>query len=246
MTQIIFAFSFLSFSFSFAASALEVLGPGGPAPSVKYCAEDFNQKFSEKVSVTAGPSDVWAHKATTADIIYSGSEQMMDSFVKQFQNIDSQTIKTHYLRPSAILVRPKNPKNIKGIKDLIDQPVRILVVNGAGQVAMWEDIVGRLKSARALNSFRRNIKYQAKNTGEAQELWKKDVSIDAWLVFNIWSKRNSENSQLVSTENELTIYRSFGTVITKSSTKKKIAEKFTAHLESPNCKAHFENQGWVQ
>jgi accessory colonization factor AcfC len=48
-----------------------------------------------------------------------------------------------YLRKTAILVRPGNPAHIKGLQDLMQPGHRILVVNGARQGGLWEDVVGR-------------------------------------------------------------------------------------------------------
>jgi len=51
-----------------------------------------------------------------ADLIFSGSEYMMHDFAtKDLPGlIDPATIRTLYLRPSAILVRPGNPKKHNG------------------------------------------------------------------------------------------------------------------------------------
>ncbi|MNK88833.1 hypothetical protein D3C87_1088150 [compost metagenome] len=227
-----------------AESILQVLGPGGPAPAMKACASAFEKEKGIKVNITAGPLEKWAAQTETADLFYSGSENMMDSFAEKISSLDAQTIQTHYLRPSAILVRPKNPKKIRGIKDLVKTPMKIIVVNGAGQVGMWEDIVGGLKSAEALNKFRSNIVFAAKNTGEAEKKWNEDSSIDAWLVFNIWGTRNPETAQIIPTEKNLTIYRSMGTALSKTTKQKEQAIQFVDFVKSKECRKLFEKEGW--
>ncbi len=229
---------------TFAETTLNVLGPGGPAPAMKSCAADFSKLHNIIVNITAGPTDKWIGEVGSADIFYSGSENMMDDFANKISNLDSSTIKTNYLRPSAILVRPKNPKKIKGIKDLISKPFKVMVVNGAGQVGMWEDIVGGLKSAEALNKFRTNIFFAAPNTGVAEKKWKEDPTIDAWLVFNIWGKRNNDIAQIVATEKNLTIYRSTGTALSKTSKNLEKAKEFTDYINGKECRKHFLKQGW--
>ncbi|MFS4460172.1 extracellular solute-binding protein [Bdellovibrio sp. HCB2-146] len=237
----------LSFAISISAQAqvsLQVFGPGGPAPAMKACAAAYEKEKGVKVQINAGPFEKWSEQAPTADLFYSGSENMMDGFAEKIPNLDAATIQTHYLRPSAILVRPKNPKKIKGIKDLVNQPLKVIVVNGAGQVGMWEDIVGGLKSADALNKFRANIVFAAKNTGEAEKKWNEDPSIDAWLVFNIWGTRNPESAQIIATEKNLTIYRSMGTALSKSSQQKDQATEFVNFVKSKTCRKLFEKEGW--
>ncbi len=99
-------------------TVLRIYGPGGPAPAMKEAAAVFGQKKGITVDIMAGPTPQWKDKALQdADLIYSGSEYMMTDFVqKDFPDlIDTSTIRSLYLRPSAILVRPGNPKIIKGV-----------------------------------------------------------------------------------------------------------------------------------
>ncbi|UXR63634.1 substrate-binding domain-containing protein [Bdellovibrio bacteriovorus] len=237
----------ITFALSFSANAetsLQVYGPGGPAPAMKACATAYEKSTGTKVQITAGPLDKWQKQSDSADLFYSGSENMMDSFTEKIPNLDAASIQTHYLRPSAILVRPKNPLKVRGIKDLVNKKMKIIVVNGAGQIGMWEDIVGGLKSAEALNKFRANIVFAAKNTGEAETKWKEDSSIDAWLVFNIWGTRNPDIADIVPTERNLTIYRSMGTAVAKNTKQKEAVLKFVDFVKSKDCRRLFEKEGW--
>lgn len=223
---------------------LNVYGPGGPAPAMKACAAAFEADSKTKVNIIAGPMENWIENAPTADLFFSGSENMMDSFADRIPFFDASTITTRYLRPSAILVRPGNPKKISGVKDLVRKKLKVIVVNGAGQTGMWEDIIGGLQSVEALNKFRANIAFMGRNTGEAERQWNEDPSIDAWLVFNIWGKRNPDNSQIVKTDKKLTIYRSMGTALSSKSPQRAQALKFAEFISSPRCKKIFENAGW--
>ncbi|WP_413294838.1 substrate-binding domain-containing protein [Bdellovibrio sp. HCB185ZH] len=227
-----------------AAASLVVLGPGGPAPAMKKCGALFADAKKVNVEVKAGPMDSWQTDIPNADIFYSGSENMMDSFKDKISELDGSTIQTHYLRPSAILVRPGNPLKIKGVKDLTERKIKVMVVNGAGQVGMWEDIVGRLQSAKALNTFRANTVFAAKNTGEADKRWKEDSSIEAWLVFNIWGTRNLDNAEIIPTEKELTIYRSMGTALSTKKGDKNLAKEFVKFVASDECRKVFNKEGW--
>ena len=43
-----------------------------------------------------------------------------------------------YLRPVAILVRPGNPKRIRGLRDLLAPGMKVLTAAAAGQVGLCE------------------------------------------------------------------------------------------------------------
>jgi len=89
--------------------SLHVYGPGGPAPAMSEAGQVFSKKKGISVEVTTGPTAVWEGQALLdADLIFSGAEHMMTDFVQKDlpDLIDPATIRTLYLRPSAILVRP--------------------------------------------------------------------------------------------------------------------------------------------
>lgn len=224
---------------------IDVFGPGGPAPAMKEAAEAFKKKENVEVRVVSGPTSNWKAEALTkADLIYSGSENMMDSFVAE-KLVMPTTIETLFLRPSAILVRPGNPKKISGVRDLIKKEAKTIVVNGAGQVGMWEDIVGRIKNAESLNQFRKQIVFAGQNTGEAEKYWNENRDVDAWLVFNVWGTRTSNKSQIVPVEEELAIYRSCG-IASSSKSRSAGTKKFISFLKEGEGAKIFEKYGWFR
>lgn len=228
--------------------SLRAYGPGGPAPAMREAAKVFGEKKGIKVEITAGPTPTWKDQAMKdADLIFSGSEYMMTDFVRKDVPglIDTSTIRTLYLRPSAILVRPGNPKGIKGVKDLAKPGNKILVVEGAGQVGMWEDVAGRTGNVRLVSGVRRNIGFFAANSAEAKKLWNNDMSYDAWLIWTIWQKESPASADLVSTEPENTIYRSCGVAITNQTGQKALAQEFADFLQSAEGQAIFVKWGWM-
>lgn len=160
------------------AADLLVYGPGGPAPALKEEADVFGAANGVAVEVTAGPTPQWIEKAKAdADLVYSGSETMMTDFVEAMDvAIASQDVRPLYLRPSAILVRLGNPDGIEGLEDLFEPGHRVLVVNGAGQDGLWEDMAGRLGDIEKVRALRSNIVEFAVNSGEAR---------NAWIIWNI-------------------------------------------------------------
>src|SRR5215468_8896581 len=170
------------------AEDLHVYGPGGPEPAIREAAAQFGAAHGIKVVVTAGPTAKWLAQAKAdADDIYSGSETMMTDFVEQMGGeLLPATVTPLYLRVSAILVRPGNPKHIGKFADLLTPGVKVLVVNGAGQNGLWEDIAGRKGRIETVKALRKNIRLFTKNSGEAAKAWKDNPSFDVWLTWTIW------------------------------------------------------------
>lgn len=68
------------------------------------------------------------------------------------------------MRPSGIIVRPNNPKNIKNFEDILKDGVNVMVVDGAGQVGLYEDMALKSVKRENLVKLRKNIKIYAKNS----------------------------------------------------------------------------------
>jgi accessory colonization factor AcfC len=231
------------------AIALKAYGPGGPAPAMRESAKVFGDKKGIRVEINAGPTPTWKDRAMKdADLIFSGSEYMMTDFMQKDLPglIDTATVRSLYLRPSAILVRPGNPKGIKGIRDLARPGLRILVVQGAGQLGLWEDVAGRTGKVKLVEDVRRNIGFFAPNSAEAKKIWSSDLSYDAWLIWTIWQKENPAAADLILTEPEHTIYRSCGIAITHRSERKVLAKEFADFLQSPEGQEIFVKWGWMK
>ncbi|ABS27796.1 substrate-binding domain-containing protein [Anaeromyxobacter sp. Fw109-5] len=230
-----------------AQEALRAYGPGGPAPAMKEAAEAFSRARRVKVEVTAGPTDTWLAKARQdADLIFSGAEYMMTDFVNALEGrVDEATIVSLYLRPSAILVRPGNPKRIQGLPDLAKPGLKVLVVQGAGQTGLWEDMAGKQGDLGLVRALRRNIVHHAPNTGAAKQTWTERPEIDAWIVYNIWQVANPALADLVPVGKEHVIYRSCGAALTKKGAARPEARRFLEFLQSAEGAAIFRRWGWM-
>ena len=234
-------------SVTHAQVTLHVYGPGGPAPAMKEAAADFEKKSGIKVEITAGPTPQWIEKAKSdADIIYSGSETMMTDFVVALDGrIAHSEVQPLYLRPLSILVRPGNPKKITGLNDILAPGVKILVVNGAGQNGVWEDMAGRKGDIKTVKSLRKNIVSYAKNSAEARQQWMEQPEIDAWLIWNIWQISNPSVADVVEIEPEYAIFRDTAVVLTTQGKTKNAAQQFVDFLSSPDGARIFRKWGWV-
>lgn len=234
------------------AETLHVYGPGGPAPAMKEAAEVFGKKHSIDVEVTAGPTDSWLDKAKAdADVIYSGAEYMMTDFVRALSGateggaIDESSIRVLYLRPAAILVRPGNPRHIRGFADLLRPNTKILVVNGAGQAGLWEDVAGRQGNIATVRAFRKNIVAFAPNSADAKKTWTERPEIDAWLIWNIWQVANPSLADVVPLEKTYAIYRDSGVALTQRGKNSVLAVQFVEFLQSSEGAKIFAKWGWM-
>lgn len=240
---------FCCFFFSFSSTAwaettLKVYGPGGPAPAIKSAAAAYMQTHPDiNIEVIAGPAPQWMPSAQEhADLIFSGAEYMMNAFANQLPALDKPSIYPLYLRPSTLLVRPGNPKQIKGFQDLLERPLRVLVVDGAGQVGLWEDMAAKTGNIEVLRQLRQRIVQRAPNSGVAKQNWIEHPELDAWIIWNHWQAANPTLADAVAVEPEYRIYRSCAIALTQH--RQPQAQAFYDYLKSPAAKPHFTQFGW--
>ncbi len=238
----------LAVATSYAQETVRVYGPGGPAPAMKEAAASFSQERKVKVEVVAGPTTEWAEKAKAdADVIFSGAENMLADFAKALPGVfDIREAYPLYLRPAAILVRPGNPRNIRGFRDLMKPGMKVLTVGGAGQVGLWEDVAGRTGDIALLRAFRKNVVFpEAANSAAARQQWTTQKDIDAWLIWNIWQVSNPQLADVVELDEPFRIYRDAGVVLTARGKAKPEASAFVEYLKSPAAAAIFAKWGWM-
>jgi accessory colonization factor AcfC len=230
-----------------AAETLHVYGPGGPAPAMKEAAKAFEARSGVTVEVVAGPTPSWLQAAkSNADVVFSGSETMMTDLAGQMEGaIDPASVTPLYLRPAAILVRPGNPAHIHGLGDLFRPGHRVLVVNGAGQSGLWEDMAGRAGDLRSVTALRSNIAVFAKTSAEAKAAWTADPTLDAWIIWNIWQVANPNLAQVVPVEPQYRIYRDAGAALTHKGEADPQARAFITFLKSPEAAAIWARWGWT-
>jgi accessory colonization factor AcfC len=230
-----------------AQDVIRAYAPGGPLPAMREAAEVFSKANGVTVEVTAGPTPQWLPKAKAdADVIFSGAEYMMTDFIKAMEGrIDESTVASLYLRPVAILVRPGNPKGIKGFEDLLAPGVKILVVQGAGQTGLWEDVAGRKGSIQTVRVFRKNIAVYAGNSAEARKAWVDTKDLDAWLIWNIWQVANKDLADVVPIKEEYQVYRDAGIALTQQGKTKAAARQFVEFVQSSEGAKIFAKWGWM-
>lgn len=231
---------------AYAQETLNVYGPGGPAPAMKEAARAFEEKTGIAVRVTAGPTNEWIDRAKNdAELLYSGAEHMMADFVTAMEGrLTHADVQPLYLRPLSILVRPGNPKGIRGVRDIVKPGIRVLVVNGAGQTGAWEDMAGRRGNLQTVRDLRRNIVAHAKNSAEARAMWVDKPEIDAWIIWNIWQVSNPQLAETVAIEPQYVIYRDTAVALTMRGKATPAAKRFVEFLASDQGAAIFHKWGW--
>ncbi len=130
------------------------------------------------------------------------------------------------------------------MKDILKPGVKILVVNGAGQNGVWEDMAGRRGDIRTVEALRRNIVAYSKNSGEAKQAWIDSKDIDVWLIWNIWQVANPQLADIVPIERGYAIYRDTSIAITQRAENKTSAKDFSRFLQSPAGARIFAKWGW--
>ena len=123
---------------------------------------------------------------------------------------------------------------------------RILVVNGAGQKGLWEDVVGRPGDIASVTKFRANIATVALNSGDARTDWVEDKSLDAWLIWNIWQVSNPSLAEIVPVDEAHQIYRDCGIGLTTQGRSRSEAREFIRFLQSPEATRIFQKWGWSE
>ncbi|MGG1660061.1 extracellular solute-binding protein [Brevibacillus sp. NRS-1366] len=222
---------------------MHVYGPGGPLGPMKELAERFSKETKLKVEVTAGPEANWINQAQMdADVVFGGSEYMLQEMVSKYPElIDEKTRTTLYPRAAGILVRKGNPKKIEGIKDLTKPGMKIIDVNGAGQLGLWEDLAGRQGLIPGIQS---NIAISVKSSAEAVALWKNSNQLDAWITYESWHYRLVEETDLVQLPEAEKLYRGTPIAIAKTTDNKKTAQQFVEYLKTEEAHQVFQKWGW--
>lgn len=230
-----------------AQEVLHVYGSEGPEPAMQQAAGAFGDANNVNVNVAAGPPEKWlAEAAGKADVIFASAGFMMTEFLQRKDlGIDEASITALYMRPSAVLVRPGNPKHISDFPDLLKPGVKVMVVSGSGQTGLWEDMAGKQGDIRTIRAFRKNIAVFAPNSTEAMKLWDERQDIDAYVTWNIWYMPLRDRAKLVEVSDDYKIYRYCTVAITQRGKAKPSAARFIEFLSSPKGAEIFESWYWM-
>lgn len=229
------------------SDTIRVYGPGGPYPIMREAAQLFNKTHNVHIIIKKGPTGHWINEARKdADIIYSGAEFMMTDFINQLNStVDESTVQPLYLRPSGLLVRPGNPKQIHQFTDILKPGIKVEVVNGAGQTALWEGMAGKQGNIETVKQLRKNIVHYAPNSGEAKAYWINHPDVDVWLIWNIWQIANPTIADYVQVSKDYVLYRDCGIAMTHRGEARPEVKAFYQFVRSDKAAPIFKKWGWM-
>lgn len=222
---------------------LRIYGPGGPLVPLAECGKLFAAGKKVQVRVDGGPEQRWLEMARAdGDLVFDAAEYMLTDFMRRHPGfLDPATRVSLYPQPAAILVRPGNPKGIRGLEDLARPGVRLLDVVGAGQLGLWEDLAGRKGLIPALQ---RNMAASFANTAEAIAAWRDRPELDAWITFESWHHRLREDTEVVRLPEAEVLLRGTPIAVTARSEQRALALSFLEFARGEACHAAFRKQGW--
>lgn len=232
------------------ASAQEVLhlyGPLGLNPAIKEAADIFAARHGVGVEVASGALSEWREDVKkNGDLVYCTGEFIMSDFVRNKEApVYERSLARLYVRPSFMLVRPDNPKDIRDFPDLLRPGMKVMLVNGSGLSGLWENMTGRLQSLQNLVALQKNIVVCAADTEEAMRTWRERKDIDAWLTWNVWHMPRRDSAKVIPISDDYKIYRECSVSLTERSRNNPIAAEFVDFLASRECADIFGSWGWA-
>ncbi|PSJ80496.1 substrate-binding domain-containing protein [Neisseria iguanae] len=241
-----FIFTCLSLFAAMSAMAngtLNIYGPGGPSAPISEAAEIFSARKGVKINVIFGPQQKWINKALeNADLVYGGAEYMLTNIELQHKGFINRKERYElYPRKMSILVRKGNPKNIRTLQDLAKPGIKILDVNGAGQLGLWEDIAGKVG---LIESIQKNNSEPLSSNAEGVAAWKADSSYDAWINFSSWQKVLGNHADKVEIPQAINVIRGTPIALTHITKNPELAKEFIAFMKTKEGKAIFRKHGW--
>ena len=231
-----------------AEETLHLYGPMGTCPAIEEAAVAFAGRYNVKLEVTTAPLAEWTEQARNdADLVYCSGDFILSDLLRGSDVvIDEQSITRLYVRPSAILVRPDNPKDIRDFPDLLRPGIRVMMVNGSGQSGLWENMTGRLQSLQNLVALQKNVALCAPSADEAMNLWRERDDIDAWVVWNVWHMPRRNSAKVIPISEDYLIYREATIALTPRGKENQVAASFVRYLNSREGFDIFQSWGWAQ
>lgn len=232
---------------SLAFADINMYGPGGPHFALKEIAKKYEEKTGVKVNVNFGPQATWIEKAKVdADILFGASDQSALAIATDFDNFDPKKIQPLYFREAVILTQKGNSLNIKGLRDLAKNGVKIVVPEGAGKsntsgTGVWEDMIGRTQDINIISAFRNNIVAFTPNSGGAKKLFL-EKKVDAWITWSDWAKANPDFGDMINIEKDLVVYRTIN-VVAKNGANNEI-DNFIKYLRTDEAYKIFQKYGY--
>jgi accessory colonization factor AcfC len=182
--------------------AVKLFGPGGPHTALVPTAHLFNIERNDepKIEICFGPEETWRERARLCGAgLFAAAEQQMSGFLRVFgPAAATRAVDPITMHASVLVVPAGNPLQIEDLDDVIARPgLRIVVNDGnfrdslTSGTALWEDVVGRTGSVRAVAAVRSKIVAFAAGSGEARDMILSGEA-DVWFTWHDWWVGNRE------------------------------------------------------
>ena len=196
---------------------VKLFGPGGPHTALVPTARLFNDERNDEpeIEICFGPEATWKEKARECGAgAFAAAEQQMSGFLRVFAPAAPTLAVVPVTMHASVLVVPAgNPQGVIDLADVITRPgLRIVVNDGnfrdslTSGTALWEDVVGRVGSVRAMAAVREKIVAFAAGSGEARDMILNGEA-DVWFTWYDWAVGNREAFHMVPIGREHAIAR---------------------------------------
>jgi len=238
----------LSAGTAIAQESLHLYGPLGTNMAIEEAAVAYSSRSNVGLEVVSGPTADWLDRAVQdGDLIFCTGDFIMSDFARKDElAIDDTSLTALYVRPSVMLVRPGNPKDVRDFPDLLRPGMKVMMVNASGQTGLWENITGKLQSLPTLVALEKNIVLCAADSEEALRAWKERTDIDAWIAWNVWHIPRRDLAEVVPMSKDYRIYRRCSIAVADRARSNPAAGGFVRYLASAEGAEIFESWGWMQ
>ena len=223
---------------------ITVLTTPGLDKPITELAGEFTKNYGIDIRIMSGKIDqIWMNNANNkVDIIICGAGYQLNQLISALPDLIVKTSRTSLPpRSSAFLTRKGDSKRIASFSDLSKPGIKLLVVDGADQVGLWEDMVAKKQT---LEKIRANIAVSVKSNIDAIQQWESKKDLDAWITFQSWHNYVKGSTRLIKVLDHYKRFRGTPIAITKSSKHKTQAKQFVDFLTSKQNLKTYEKWGW--
>ncbi|WP_455200589.1 extracellular solute-binding protein [Kaarinaea lacus] len=204
----------------------------------------YKEKHGVNIEIVSGAaSQAWIKQAQkTGDIIVCGAEYQLNQILRSSPGLIDKASRTSlYPRMSGILVRKGSNKKIASFSDLGQPNLKLIVVDGADQSGLWEDMTAKREMVAKIQN---NILVSAKSNTEAIEQWNSNKDLDAWITFQSWHYYVKGSAHLIKVLDHYKRLRGTPVAIMSKSKNKFQAQKFIEFLKAKENLNIYQKWGW--
>jgi len=225
-------------------SSLKVFASAGLDKPLSELANMYAKIKGINIEIISGEVSIdWITKAQKAgDIIICGAEYQLSQIVDAHPDLIDKASRTSLTpRMTGILVRKGSTKKIASFSDLGTTGLKVMVVDAADQVGLWEDMTAKIDM---IAKIQRNVIVSAKSNTDAIEQWNSRKDLDAWITFQSWHHYMKDTTRLIKVLNHYKRFRGTPVAVIKTSQNKTQANQFIEFLKSKENLKTYQKWNW--